>query len=80
MPTPLERISRTTCNPRKERAFHERLLAAADKAGIPAKERQVRKFIGKDQFVKAAQLRNEILADMRRLVSQISQELSCVSS
>ena len=67
-------------NPRKDRAFHERLMAAAEKAGIIAKEAEVRRLLGADKTAKASSLRNEILVDMRRLVGKINVELSAFSS
>jgi hypothetical protein len=66
--------------PGKDRAFHEKLSAAAEKAGLMAKEREVRRLLGADKTAKASALRNEIMTEMRRLVGQISQELCCVSS
>ena len=67
-------------NPRKDRAFHERLMAAAEKAGIMAKEAEMRRLLNADKTAKASALRNEILVGVRRLVGRINVELSAFSS
>jgi hypothetical protein len=76
----MERPQSPKLSPRRERAFRERLLAAAEKANIPAKERRVRELITADKFRQAAELRNQVLMDMRRLAGRITQELAAVSS
>jgi hypothetical protein len=76
----IERPQPPKPSPGKDRAFRERLLAAADKAGIMVKEREVRRLLSADKTAKASALRNETMAEMRRLAGRITQELSAVSS
>jgi len=45
-----------------------------------AKEAEVRRLLNSDKTAKAAELRNQILVDMRRLVGKINVELSAFSS
>ena len=67
-------------NPVKDRAFRERVEAAAEKAGIMAKEAEVRRLLNADKTAQASALRNEILVGVRRLVGKINVELSAFSS
>jgi hypothetical protein len=76
----IERPIAPKLSPAKERVFCARLEAAAAQFGIPAKERRVRELISADKFRQAAELRNQVLMDMRRLVGRITQELAAVSS
>jgi hypothetical protein len=76
----IERPRPPNPSPGKDRAFHERLLVAAEKAGIMVKEREVRRLLCADKTAKPSALRNEVMIEMRRLAGRISQDLSCVSS
>jgi hypothetical protein len=70
----------TKARPKRDRAFASLLEQRAEKAGILAKEREVRRLLNEDKTGSAAMLRAEVMAEMRALSGRLAHELSMASS